>query len=437
MSARSSGRSVPSVTKCQGPGLAKARPVRALSAAELAAVDEALTPWARRRAAELLERGTLGHRQRQEEVAAVVAEVVDQLPRETPTEERRRLAAGQVRMPWSPPARGDWGPAPPTERVREITVLSVQHTHRWGVKWNPWHASRAESLQRGLVRKLAKCGSRELACACKRCRRVHVVHSKCDDRFCFDCSKVFYGRLRKRLIAASHAQMRAAWTREKGVRVAVGTCAKCGRQHPKHATGRSRPQLWTLTVAHGASAEETRRRITKAWVRLRAWLHYETGRALPYALVWEWTRGSGEHGAHVHAHVLVIAPPMCWQALSAEWRRATDGHGRGVGHPKMAGKAQGAAVAATAAARYIAKYASKGSAVYEDEGVDPGMLAEVWASSYARRRVTASRGFWVSWSSVTPCCLKQWTVLASWGAAEKERLEGAFQHVGGSTGPPE
>lgn len=221
------------------------------------------------------------------------------------------------------------------------------------------------------------------------------------------------------------------------MRLHVETCQHCSRQHPRHAHGRSRPQLWTLTVAHGATAAETRERITKGWVRLRAWLHYELGRAVPFALVWEWTRGTGEHGAHVHAHVLALAPAMCWQKLSAEWVRATDGHGRGVGHPRP-GKLKGPAVSSTAAARYIAKYASKGSAVHEGESSDPSMLADVWSASYSKRRVTTSVRFWIRSTHVTPCCFAQWVVMGSRDVSTFVRLVAAgLVSPNPSTGPPE
>lgn len=444
MAARSSGLSVPVETKCQeGPGLAKTRPKpRPLTGAELRAIDRSLAPWALERAKAIRQAGVISSETRRE-LTGQVWLVLDPAPL-TAIEQRRRRARRQGMLPWAKPVPGTEVADP---RPREVRIREIWSTYEWISAVNPWHHGRSESLRRGLVAKLARCGTRELFCRCRRCGKGHEVPSRCDDRFCFDCSRAFYGRLRRRLVHASHAHMAAAGNRERHVRLVVDTCRHCGRQHPLHAVGRSRPQLWTLTVSHGESATETRDRITQGWVRLRAWLQKQLGRSLPFALVWEWTRGSGEHGAHVHAHVLVISPPLCWKRLSEEWQRATrietgrevrfrtlkGGAVRvvrgarlfelvagGVGHPspRRDGQAHrnrraGAATSATAAATYIAKYASKGSAVLEGEDADVSMLADVWRASYARRRVTASRGWWLRNTRVSPCCVARWSVQTS------------------------
>lgn len=415
MSARSSRRSVSTETKCQGPGLAKSGPrARSLTALELEDVDAALSPWARGRAEEIRLAGVRASVSRREVVSQVWAEL-EPAPL-SPAELARRRARRQGRLPWAPPVRGVERPDPAPRMVK--LAEHVAH-YEFITECNPWHRARSESLRRGLVAKLRRCGSRELTCMCRRCGVAHRVESRCDDRFCFSCSRTFYGRLRRRLIHSSHAHMAGLNRAERGRLLRVETCEHCKKQHPEHARGRSRPQLWTLTVAHDAStpAEETRATITKGWVRLRAWLQKQFGRSVPYALVWEWTRGSGSHGAHVHAHVLVLAPPLCWQRLSQAWQRATGGRGAGVGHPRplargRAHRAQKAAasLSATSAATYIAKYASKGSAVLEGEEADAVLLADVWRASYARRRVTASQGWWLRTTRVSPCCAAGWVV---------------------------
>lgn len=385
---------------------------RALTGDELAGVDRLLWPWQRETARLLRVRGALASSSRSEVRGVVEGELCQEPEILTQVEKRRRIARLQVPFAWGKRVRTASGDG--KKHAPRIVVLKTILAHYELITLlNPWHAGRSRSLLRGLKKKHARCGERELACACRKCGKHHAVKSRCDDRFCFGCSAEFYGRLRSKLIHAAHSHQRALWSSERHLRLRVRECAECGRQHPVHAEGRSRPQLWTLTVEHGVDAAETRERITQGWVRLRAWLHKQLGRALPYALVWEWTRGSGEHGAHVHAHVLVLSPPLCWQALSAEWVRATDGRGRGVGHPSPRKRSAGPSVSSSAAARYIAKYASKGSAVHVGEDADEALLAEVWRSGYCKRRVTASRGFWIRSTRVTPCCLAGWVVIAA------------------------
>lgn len=403
------------------------RAPRALTPIELDLVDDASLEWRRTTAQRLRLRGAAWSR-RLDEANGVEYAMVERL-------EPVRVVQLTI-----------WG----GERVRVVGFRRVPRfhklrtlfaTHYYPHKIAEWHARRAASVERGVRKKIALCGSRKLACACRGCGKHHEILSRCDDRLCSPCSVKFYSSLRSRLVAScmvwlaahSHRGQRAPTSRRTSpstvARVLCPTCDHCGRQHPEHGKTTPRVQLWTLTVAHGANAAETRARITRAWVRLRASLWAELRYAIPYALVWEWTAGTGAHGAHVHAHVLTVAPPLCYRVLSAWWNKATrcsnrlcgrrvagkcQGHSAGVGHPK--GRKGRGCVSATTAARYIAKYASKGSGVFEGEPFDPALVAEVWCASYARRRVTASVAFWaLREQSVTPCCKAPWVVLASWG----------------------
>lgn len=283
-----------------------------------------------------------------------------------------------------------------------------------------WHDARAGALERGLVRKIDRCGKQVHGVGCSCCRALtHSVRARCDDRFCDPCSRRYFGRLQGDLVRAVTAHMAAARHEDRmrhTFHVKLGECEHCGKHHPAHGVGRARAQLWTLSVSHGCDAAETRARITKGWVRLRAWLHKLLGRAVPYALVWEWTEGD-DGRAHVHAHVLVLAPPLCWRLLSLAWQRATEGWGGGIGHARPRKAGASGQVSAAAAARYMAKYASKGSGGVDRDGAyrgctNPVLLAEVWASGYARRRVTASRGWWVRVTRITPCCRWPWAIVA-------------------------
>ena len=321
----------------------------------------------------------------------------------------RGLLQGELGAPW----------------FRELGAVDVWETEAV----NRWHDTRASRLEGGIAPPHASCGVESLVISCSSCGVRHEVPDRCSGRFCWPCQARFFHKLRRKLIRSTMAHLREL--AGSPARVRVRRCKSCGKNHPEHARGRSRVQLWTLTVRHASSASETRALISKAWARLRARLWKELGRAIPFALVWEWTE-SIDGSAHVHAHVLALAPPLCFKVLSRWWKKATGGQSGGIGHGNARERSKRGASSALAAARYIAKYATKGSAVLEGEEPNPALLAEVWASGYGMRRVTASRGFWVAMPApLSRCCSAPWTFEGS--ASELATAEAlAF----GPRGPP-
>lgn len=383
----------------------------------LASVDAELGAWRRRQARVLRARGGASR-----ESSIVVGQVGAYEERET---REARPVRVQAPLPWvaAPTRRYAQG-----ERLRIVGVWHVRsllESWHWATSVAPWYESRARALERGVERAVVACCSRVVLLACSACRG-ECAHERrevpvyCGHRLCSRCCARYYGRTRKRMVKAAGARMREA-AREPFRRPHVEPCGACGKSHPRHPevrrTGRrkafvhgnSRCQLWTLSVAHQRTAGETRGLIVEGWVRLRAWLQKLLGRSLPFALVWEHT--DGEDGKpHVHAHVLIVAPPLCWKLLSEEWQRATEGHGGGIGHARKGTDPRRGIVSSTAAARYMAKYASKGS---EADGGAPGLAAEVFAASYMQRRVSTSRGWWVreAWRH-SPCCGAPWALVA-------------------------
>lgn len=387
---------------------------RPVAAQWLAQVDAELRPWARRTARVLRARGGAA-RETRFPAGAVECEV-----------ERAHVEPRYVyqRTLWGGERKLCVGDAVRVVRSLEVRSLVVRQV--WAGAVDAWYEGRARALERGVEHAVGQCRQRRVLLACSACRGecAHETRKEvdvfCGHRLCGECSRRFYGQTRKRMVRAAMARMRDA-AREPFRKPRVEPCDACGKVHPRHPRverhgrrkvyvhGNSRCQLWTLSVSHRATASETRGLIVQGWVRLRSWLQKLLGRSLPFALAWEHTDGD-DGRPHVHAHVLIVAPPLCWRVLSEEWQRATDGYGGGIGHARKGTDPRRGIVSAQAAARYMAKYASKGSA---DDAGSPVLAAEVFAASYMQRRVSTSRAWWVRepWRH-TPCCGSTWALVA-------------------------
>lgn len=224
-----------------------------------------------------------------------------------------------------------------------------------------WHAQRADSLRRGLVRRMAKCGGRTLHTACGCGTRAAPVGcglaSVCDA-----CKRRRYGKMRARFARA----MQALHANENATR-------------PTGRGARMEWCLYTLTAPHSGDVQADRARIDRAWQRLRAWLQYRFGRSFPFCLVWEYTPGQDDRG-HIHAHVTQLLPWLDFHAMREEWLRAM---GETVGNFRIE------QVQAHRAAKYVTKYVTKGV-----HNLSPEHGAAWLAVTHNRRNTRTSRGFY-------------------------------------------
>jgi hypothetical protein len=295
---------------------------------------------------------------------------------------------GPRRRAWLSKARRLEGSADVRERVR-----------------GKWYRDRARGLSMDRRDRLGICGARytTIRCACGDKR----IPSSCDQpELCERCGRKKWKRVRARTLRAVGvrlAEERRVW-QESGAR----------------RRARPAPVIVTGTIRHSGDIERDRERLEKGWRKLRNrighWLRAQTchdpgcshrGRDLkadslgivrctgrgtfPYVLTWEMTSGV-RHDGHIHWHAVVIWPWLPWDKLREAWIEATDGESKWIDL---------SVVNADQAAHYVAKYASKGF----DVGDMPGELAgRGLAAFYGKRRVTSSRGFFLSESRTCPDC---------------------------------
>ena len=232
-----------------------------------------------------------------------------------------------------------------------------------------WHRARARGARRTAVERTAQCGTWECAeLHCKGCGIVHRVKHRCRVSWaCEACRKAYWLRWSKRLRAGLGTELLEAAYRWR----------LDGRPRGRGP----RLVLLTLTIRHSGDVALDRARISKAWVRFRAWLHKRIG-APAFAKVWEFTDGTDGKG-HVHLHVATVWPFVEFGELHEEWKRATEGHGT---HVDVSRGKHGKPVSSKHAAGYLAKYATKGSV---SESLE---LLGAWVRAITgRRRVTTSR----------------------------------------------
>jgi len=286
-------------------------------------------------------------------------------------------------------------------KARRFERMPTQR-ERWRGRW---YRDRARGLAVDRRDRLSLCGVRwtTVRCGCGDKR----LPSSCDvTELCEHCSKKKWRRIRARALRAVHARTAEAvarWQRLGGARRA-----------------RPAPVLVTGTIRHSGDVALDRERLESAWRTLRKNVHHwhraqtcvspecsHRGRDLradprgivrctghgdfPYMLTWEMTTGV-RHDGHVHFHAVVLWPWLPWDRLRRMWMDATDGESTWI-DLKVVNSDQ--------AAHYLAKYASKGFDVAEMSGELAGAGL---AAFYGKRRVTTSRGFWLSENRTCPGC---------------------------------
>lgn len=246
------------------------------------------------------------------------------------------------------------------------------HARRIAGRCDLWWKQRARALERGWSVRASGCGEeRTLVLTCRGCGTVRERPVPCALRhWCPACAEHRRRREYRRLVPAltqRAAEERRAWYR-------------AGRGWK----GAPQLRLLTLTATTQATVEETRAVIAKAWPRWRRWLWDEIGYAPPFAATWEITDGPA--GAHPHLHVCIVLPFISLPAAAAAWSRATGGRAEAQGLDLRT-------VNSRKAARYVAAYVTASTL---DESLSVETAAAWVRATYAKRLVTASRGFWLA-----------------------------------------
>lgn len=296
-----------------------------------------------------------------------------------------------------------------------------------GRRAGEWYQARADALHFPFVGRARRCGlDRVLETHCAECGTMTERPVMCGLRhWCRDCVSARARREYKRLLPAIDARARE----ERAVWI--------GRGLPTHRAPQLR--LMTLTVRHRGTLEETREAITRAWPRFRRWLGLKLGeefgeigtpkggrgwtrvldaagtasvrrnywgrvlrgedpgrkreplrgrnkphRRAQFCGIWEVADKSHDSG-HPHLHVCIVLPWIDVRELAQAWVDATDG----------AAEMQGLdlrTVDARNATRYVAAYVTASTF---DEDLSPEVAAAWVRTTYARRLVQTSRGWWL------------------------------------------
>ena len=183
------------------------------------------------------------------------------------------------------------------------------------------------------------------------------------------------------------------------------TCERCRKKRARKTVARIRNALdamvrsspsghmvvmATLTIAHSSDVEADRRELVDGWKRFRKAYRRRWGK-FPFIGVHEVTTGRDALG-HMHAHVLCVWPWRDWGKLSALWRAAC---------PRSARINFQALRNPRAGAEYVGKYVAKGG---DTADVTPELRARVLAATYGSRWLFTSRGVWVPFVPLCPCC---------------------------------
>lgn len=306
----------------------------------------------------------------------------------------------------------------------EGQAREIRRAH--GRKAGDWYQSRADALHYPYVGRAGRCGlDRRLELHCAACGQMEERPVLCGLRhWCRKCVSERAQREYKRLVPALDARVRserAAWI---------------ARGEPAHLAPQLR--IMTLTVRHESTLEETREEISRAWPRFRRWLGHELGerfgeigtpkgggwgrvldhtglcevrrnywgrvlrheptgrkreplrgrnkphRRAQFCGIWEVADKSHDSG-HPHLHVCVVLPWIDVRAMAAAWVRATDGKAEAQGLDLRT-------VPTKHAARYVAAYVTASTL---DDDISPEVSAAWVRTTYARRLVQTSRGWWL------------------------------------------
>lgn len=255
----------------------------------------------------------------------------------------------------------------------------------WPVTWlrpSEWHNARARTMEGGYTKRVVRCGTPMdgVAVMCASCGCLHPAAHRCEVAdLCEHCNKKKWAKTRARMLAsltpavkAVHKRGRRApiWCHEPG--------CKCAKLPP---LCRWEMRMVTLTVRHSGDLSADIVTLQDGWARLRTWLDDRGIGGQRYVRVREVTPGEDGLG-HVHYHVLLEAPPICYEWLRRAWRAAVKDPGACYPDIQRPPKTMTAKMAAS----YVAKYTTKGSKL-------PPELKSRWMeASYGKRTVTCSRG---------------------------------------------
>lgn len=237
-----------------------------------------------------------------------------------------------------------------------------------------WYGRRALGISEPRGGRLRSCGTstRHVTCGC---RTREVVIGCGVVQLCERCARKYWGRVSRDVATALSARKLPA----------------------------QRAYLLTLTVPHSGDLVADRVRLAQLFARLgREARRHRWWSA--YAATYECTPGTDGKG-HMHMHVALLSAWVPYKDVHAHWRRIL---GQSSYHLHFRYR-HGCPI--EKAAQYIAKYASKGVDATEFTGIKAG---ELLAAMYGRRKVTASRGFWVR-EKRCDCCGERYRVKPGTG----------------------
>lgn len=175
-------------------------------------------------------------------------------------------------------------------------------------------------------------------------------------------------------------------------------------EHPRRDRARRYLMvMMTMALRHSGNVRRDRFELAEAWKRFRLACTRRWG-AFPFVGTFEVTPGDDGLG-HVHLHVVTIWPRGApgdetqgdWALLRKLWLAAStlDGVERSTRVSFVASNS------GRKAAGYVSKYVAKGVL---SAGFGPQLAAKVIAGTYNTRWVVTSRGFWLPFEPVCPCC---------------------------------
>jgi len=322
---------------------------------------------------------------------------------------------GQVDKLWRPFATNKAAELRERGRARMQAELDELGIELLPNVWDPtatlatsrWHEQRADGVEQLLTERLAGCGTKHAAIVtCRRRCAPKLAEVGCGAwKICKACR----GKRQRRMFARTAEAMRAA---------SEGWAARAGR---------AAWYMLTLTVRHSGNAAQDAETIRLGWSDFWDWFCEHHRRALlgkhpPHITAHEMTNGRDAQG-HYHLHCAFLFPRaggrrVNYGACHRAWKRIT----RRLGNPscildfRTAQTANGKGSKEhkpEAAAAYLAKHSVPSYVAKSDTGSDLSdeNLAHWLASTYGRRVIHTSDGFWLRYSRVCPCCVEKLHML--------------------------